>query len=99
MDKKGISTISPQGKINLRTMYEVIFFLETGMKIPGSVKRVPEKTKKNILKKYNLVYNKSLKQYIGNEDEIFNKLKEEFPDTIKKYNIHDWWKLMELCGK
>ena len=55
MDKKGISTISPQGKINLRTMYEVIFFLETGMKIPGSIKRIPEKTKKNILKKYNLV--------------------------------------------
>lgn len=93
-----ITKISPQGKISLIKMYDLIFFLETGLRPMVRISRVPAKARKEIITKYNLVYNKSIGQYIGNEDEIFNKLKEEFPDMFEKYNITDWWKLMEVHG-
>ena len=86
MDKKGISTISPQGKINLRTMYEVIFFLETGMKIPGSIKRVPEKTKKNILKKYN---GATINNFLMKLNWVNSHLKDK--NEQKKYTVSNYY--------
>lgn len=81
------------GVISMLRVYELEYWLETGFRIVNYDRHFSKKLKEYFITEYNLVYNKKMRRYICDCDELFEIFKKKYPEKFDMYNIDTYNKL------
>ena len=75
-------------------LYEILYKKKNSKAWKNQETRIPKRDREYIVSHFNLVYNEKMRRYTNSPEKVFEIIKKDYPDFIKKQKISNYNELL-----
>ena len=85
---------SNNGMVSSLQLYEILYWINHSKALTNHETRIPKRDREYIISHFNLVYNEKMRRYTNSPEKVFEIIKKDYPDFIKKQKISNYNELL-----